>query len=298
MARKLGFIGLGNMGRPMVENLLAAGHAVSVFDIRKEAMEALVANGALGASSPQGVAEGSEVLFSSLPTPEVVEEVYLGEKGVISGTKAGSIAVELSTIDPATHRRIALRLKEKGMEYLDASVSGGPWGAKQGTLSIMVGGDEAAFAEVKPLFEVLGKSIYYMGPVGAGATVKLVNQLMLAINRCAIFEALALGVKAGLDPQKMVEVVSASTGGSRTLEHAKGKILAGDFQPDFTLDYMYKDLALSLKMGQAEGVRLLMGGLALQVFQEARAMGLGPLDFSAGIIPMEKLTGVEVRRPK
>ncbi len=292
---RVGFIGLGKMGRPMAENLLKASHTLTVHNRSRGVVRELVGLGANEAWSPREVALASEFVFTCLPTPPVVEEVLLGKDGAIEGAKAGDTFMDMSTTDPATHKRIAAETERRGVAYLDAPVSGGPAGAQGATLSIMVGGTKEAFAKCLPLFQVLGKNIYHVGPVGSGSVVKLVNNLILAINRSAIFEGLVLGTKAGVDPRTLLEIIGASTAASRTMEGAGPKILAGDFEPGFTVDFILKDVGLALDMGEDIGVRLLAGSQAFQIFQEARDMGLGARDFSAGIVPLERLAGVEVR---
>lgn len=292
---RVGFIGLGKMGRPMAGNILKARHTLTVHNRSRGVVRELVDLGANEAWSPEEVAAASEFVLTCLPTPPVVEEVFLGPDGAIQGAKAGDTFIDMSTTDPATHKRIATEVSKKGVAYLDAPVSGGPMGAQEATLSIMVGGEEEAFAKCLPLFEILGKNIYHVGPVGSGSVVKLVNNLILAINRCAIFEGLVLGTKAGVDPETLLEIIGASTASSRTLEGAGPRILAGNFEPGFTVDFILKDVGLALDMAKEAGVRLLAGSQAFQVFQEARDMGLGPRDFGAGIVPLERLAGIQVR---
>src|SRR3954467_15337277 len=198
----IGFIGLGQMGAPMVRNLIKAGYRPVVHNRSRAIVETIVAEGATPAGSARGVAERVEILFSCVGYPADVERVYLGDDGAISGARAGQVFCDLSTVGPDTHQKIAARLTDKGVGYLDAPISGGTSGAESGTLTIMVGGAPEHFERVRPMLDVMGQNIHLVGPSGAGATIKLVNQMMNLINACGAIEGLILATKAGIDPEQ------------------------------------------------------------------------------------------------
>jgi 3-hydroxyisobutyrate dehydrogenase len=292
---RVGFVGLGQMGLPMARNLLKAGFPLVVHNRTRAKAEALAAEGARVAATPAEVAAECDLFLSCVPKPADVERVFLGEDGALASARADQVLCDMSTIDPETHRRIAAAAAERGAEYRDAPISGGTSGAREATLSIMVGGSAAAFERAKPAFEAMGKSIYHVGPVGAGATVKLVNQMMGAIANCAVVEGLVLGTKAGIDPALLFDIVSKSSGNSAALNGMAPNILRRNFEPGFTLDLMHKDVSLAVEMARRLGVRTLMGGVAEQVVQEARGAGLGDRATFALIQPLERISGVEVR---
>ena len=292
---RVGFVGLGQMGLPMARNLLKAGFPLVVHNRTRAKADALAAEGARVAGSPAEVAAECDLFLSCVPRPPDVEKVFLGQDGAVAAARRGQVLCDMSTVDPDTHRRIAAAAAERGAEYLDAPISGGTSGAREATLSIMVGGSAAAFERAKPAFEAMGKSIYHVGPVGAGATVKLVNQMMGAIANCAVVEGLVLGTKAGIDPKLLFEIVSKSSGSSAALNGMAPNILRRNFEPGFTLDLMHKDVALAVEMARRLGVRTLMGGVAEQVVQEARGAGLGDRATFALVQPLERNSGVEVR---
>lgn len=295
MALSVGFIGLGYMGKPMARNLLKAGFPLTVHNRSQGAVQELVAEGAQPAGSPGELAERVEVVFTCLPGPADVEKVYLGDNGVLTGVRAGSILVDMSTIDPQTHQKIAARAAEKGAGYLDAPVSGGTTGARDGTLTIMVGGAAETLERVMPALQAMGQRIYHIGPVGTGAVVKLINNMMSAINALGVIEGLVLGTKFGIDPELVYEVCSNSSAGSRTLTGTGQAILKRDFDPGFMIDLMHKDVGLAVALGRSLKVRTLAAALAEQILQEAQAAGLGRAGTAAQIIPLERSAGVEVR---
>lgn len=295
MALSVGFIGLGYMGKPMARNLLKAGFPLTVHNRSQGAVQELVAEGAQPAGSPGELAEQVEVVFTCLPGPADVEKVYLGDNGVLTGVRAGSILVDMSTIDPQTHQKIAARAAEKGAGYLDAPVSGGTTGARDGTLTIMVGGAAETLERVMPALQAMGQRIYHIGPVGTGAVVKLINNMMSAINALGVIEGLVLGTKFGIDPELVYEVCSNSSAGSRTLTGTGQAILKRDFEPGFMIDLMHKDVGLAVALGRSLKVRTLAAALAEQILQEAQAAGLGRAGTAAQIIPLERSAGVEVR---
>lgn len=293
---KLGFIGTGNMGSGMAANLLKAGHTLTVHDIRKDATAGLVKAGAKWAESPMAVARESDIVMASLPGPPEVEEVALGLKGILAGAKKGDIFVDMSTNSPHTIKRIAALARDKGVEVLDAPVTGGTAGAAAGTLTIMVGGNKEAFDKVASVLNVMGKTVVHVGEVGAGNAVKLIHQMLGAVTNQVIAEAFALGAKAGLDLGKLFEVLSNSMAASRILTEKYPRFaLKGNFEPGFAIDLAYKDQVLLAEMGRELGVPLIFANLALHKFIEARARGLGSKDTTAVLLSLEEMLGVRAR---
>lgn len=293
---KIGYIGLGRMGLPMVERLMAAGHALTVFNRSQAAVQRVVAKGAIAANSPQDVARQVDVLFTCLLTPAQCEQIFLGEKGAVHGARRGQVFVDMATIDPMTTRRIAAALAEKGVMLVDAPISGGPKGAAEGTLSIMAGGETAAFEQVRPLFEVLGKKIFHMGPAGCGVSAKVCNQILTGTTHVLVAEAMVLGTKLGLDPQRLFEVLKVSSGQSNSLERAVPNfILPRKFDAAYSVEGIIKDLESAILAAKANGVRLLLPTIAQQMYQEARGLGHGDKDVASVVLPMEAIAGVEVR---
>ena len=283
MAERIGFIGLGIMGKPMAGHLLAAGYEIVAHSRTRQKVEDLCAAnpGASAASSPREVAEQATTIITMLPDSPDVHQVVFGADGLADSMREGSLLIDMSTINPATAVEIAEKLGEKGVATLDAPVSGGEAGAVNATLSIMVGGDQAAFDRAMPLFQVMGKTIVLMGGSGAGQTTKACNQIMVALHYAAASEALVLGSKAGVDPVKMVQVLGGGLAASRVLELKGQKMIDHDFQPGFRIDLHRKDLAIALAAGKREGVPLLATAVVDQLFQAASAAGRGGLDHSA-----------------
>ena len=290
----VGFIGLGQMGAPMVRNLIKAGHVPVIHNRSRAIVEAIVAEGASPASSPREVAERVDILFTCVGFPADVERVYLGEGGAIEGARAGQVFCDLSTVGPDTHRGIAEQLAGKGVGYLDAPISGGVGGAKAGTLTIMVGGAPEHFERVRPLLEVMGQNIHLVGPTGAGATIKLVNQMMNFICTLGSIEGLLLATKAGIDPKLAYEILRTSSGASKPLDGVVQSALARNFEPGFTTDLMHKDVSLAVSLGRELGVRLLSGSLAEQVLQETRGAGYGKKAPASALLVQERIAGIEV----
>ena len=291
---RVGFIGLGQMGAPMARNVMAAGYPLTVHNRSRGIVEELAGEGASAAGSPREVAEAVDVLLSCVAFPADVERVYLGPEGAIEGAREGQLFCDLSTVDRETHLRIAERLAGRGVGYLDAPVSGGTGGAREGTLTIMVGGTAEDFAGARPLLEAMGKNVHHVGPIGSGSIVKLINQMMNAINALGAAEGLVLGTKAGIDPKLLYEIIRTSSGASRSLDGLASSAFKRDFAPGFTVDLMHKDVLLAVALGRAEGVRLLAGALAEQLLQEARGAGLGGQSMTAAITLHERLAGVVV----
>lgn len=296
MKKRIGFIGLGVMGKPMAKNLLKAGYALRVHDIVREPVRELVALGAKEAQSARELAENSDLVVTMLPTSKEVKEVYLSEDGVLKGIKEKSIIIDMSTIEPVVSQEIAAIALKKKVEMLDAPVSGGQVGAIEGTLTIMAGGREEIFSQCKEIFEALGKNIYYCGPIGSGEISKITNNLALAICMQASCEAMVLGVKAGVQPKVLFEIMSKSSGQNWALStYMPKKAFKGDFEPGFMVDLMYKDLGLALNLASIFNVPILMGATCRQVFELARANGKGRKDFSAILTLLEETTGVKAR---
>jgi len=296
--KRIGFIGLGVMGRPMALNLLKAGYPMVVWNRTRSKMKPLLEAGAEGADSPREVAEKSDVVITMVTDSPDVEEVILGPNGVIHGAHPGLIVIDMSTISPTVTRRIAQKLAEKGVKMLDAPVSGGDIGAKKGTLSIMVGGPKETFEECLPIFKVLGKKITYMGPSGMGQTTKLCNQVICALNIQAVCEGLMLGAAAGLDLKKLLEVVTAGAAGSWMLSNLGPKMIERDFRPGFKISHQQKDLRLVLSF--ASELKLPLPGTALvqQMFRSVEAEGLGDKGTQAAIVAMEKIAGRRLTEEK
>lgn len=283
----VGFVGLGTMGSRLVARLVAAGHRPLVFDQLSGAVErASVAGAAAAASSVAAVIEGSEVVFSSLPMPADVEAVYLG---AIESMRAGQVFVDLSTIDPATARRIAARLAERGIAFLDAPVSGGPTGAEAGTLAVMVGGEAEAFARVQPLLAAFSARQFHVGPVGAGSVVKLANQLLVGANTIAAMEAVAFAARGGIDPQTVLDVIGVSAGDSVMLRRSiRDFVQTRDFSPAFATRLLVKDLRLYLEEARALGASTPSGAPTLALFEQAIAEGLAGEDYAAVLKLIER----------
>lgn len=295
---RVGFIGLGRMGRPMTEHLLQAGHEATVHNRSRGAVAALAQQGAHPASSPREVAQAAEVIFTALPTVETVRDVYLGPDGLVPNARQGQVLVDCSTVDPETNRQIASAAAERGAPFLDAPMSGGPGGAAGGTLTFMIGGPREAFERALPLFQAMGKNIHHVGDTTAGTVIKLVNQLLVAVHTAATAEAMVFAVKAGADPQSVLDIIGSSFGGSTMLNRHVPLMIQRTFDPATSVNLILKDLGLIHEVGKHLGTRLLLTSLAEEVFKEARTAGLGDQDMSATVVPLERLSGVEVVRPK
>jgi 2-hydroxy-3-oxopropionate reductase len=291
----VGFIGLGIMGKPMAHNLLQAGYPLLVHNRSRPAVDELVAAGATAAWSPRQIAGGSAVVITMLPDSPDVEQVALGPDGLIEGAQPGLIYVDMSTIAPAVAVRVAEALAQKGVHCLDAPVSGGDVGARQGTLSIMVGGDEPTFEQVKPIFAVLGKSAILCGSNGAGQTVKACNQVLVAVTIAGVSEALTLGAKAGVDPAKIVQVLSGGLARCGVLENRGQRMVRGDFQPGFRLRLHYKDLNIIRQTSKDFRVPLPVTAAVHELFTTAMSRDRGELDHSGLLTVIEELAGVQAR---
>ena len=296
MKTRVGFIGLGIMGKPMARNLLRAGYPLRVHNRSRGSVDELAGEGASPAGSPREVAEGSDIVITMLPDSPDVESVVLGPAGVIEGIAKGGLVVDMSTISPIVTRKIGAALAEKGASMLDAPVSGGDKGAIEGILSIMVGGEGADHERALPLFEVMGKTITYMGPLGSGGFTKLANNIIVAVNLAAIGEAMVFGARAGVDPDKLVQALSGGMAGSRCLDYKAPKILDGDFSPGFKIDLHTKDLGLAHDAAASLRVPIPMAAVVEQFFFALQRRGSGGEDHSSVIKIYEELAGFEVRR--
>ncbi len=278
---RVGFVGLGIMGKPMARNLLRAGHELTVHNRSRPPVEELVREGARDGRSPKGVAERSEVVITMLPDTPDVEQVVFGSMGLVEGLQPGSVVVDMSTISPVATRSMASRLRERGVQMLDAPVSGGQRGAEEGTLSIMVGGEAEVFERVRPLFEVLGKNVVYVGPAGAGQVCKACNQVVVALTLQAVAEALVLAERNGVDPARVRQALLGGFAGSRILEVHGQRMLEGNHQPGFRARLHHKDLRIALETGRSAGVPLLGTALVHELLGAMVARGWGDLDHSA-----------------
>jgi len=290
---KVGFIGLGVMGKPMARNLIQAGYLLTVHNRSRTAVDELAKEGAAPATSPKEVAEKSDVVITVLPDSPDVEQVVFGDKGVIEGVRPGMLFIDMSTIAPATARKVYEALKAKDVESLDAPVSGGDVGAKAGTLSVMVGGSEAAFQRARPLFEVMGKNIVRIGGPGAGQVTKACNQVVVAVTIQAVAEAMTLAKKAGVDPAKVRDALLGGFAQSRILDLHGKRILERNFQPGFRTRLHRKDLAIALQTGRESGLPLPLTAHVADMMNSLMAQGKGDLDHSALTLLEEQLGGVE-----
>ena len=291
----VGFIGLGLMGMPMSQNLLKAGHRLTVWNRTASKSEALGQEGAAVASSPQEVAQEAEVVIIMVTDSPDVEEVVLGPQGVVQGAKPGSVLVDMSTISPTVTRRVATALKERGVGMLDAPVSGGVWGAQSGTLSIMVGGPQDLYERCLPLLQALGQRITHCGETGMGQVTKLVNQIIVAGTLAAASEGLVFAARAGADLDAVFQAVTGGAANSWQLENLGARILKGDFAPGFRVRLQQKDLRLVMEAAQEMQIPLVTTPLVHQLFRVLEREGLGDEGTQAYVKAVEKLAGVQAR---
>jgi len=280
---RIGYIGLGLMGKPIAGNLLKAGYKLTVHSRSRGPVDELCALGAHPADTPRAVAEASDFVFTSLPDSPDVEQVVLGPQGVRQGCRPGMVFVDNSTIKPETARHIAAELAAVGVQALDAPVSGGDVGARAATLAIMVGGPKEAFERVLPVLQSMGKSITHVGESGAGQVAKACNQIMAAATMVAMSELMLLARKAGVDPQSVIEAIRGGAAQCWTLDVKAPRLLAGERHPGFKASMMHKDLAIILDTARAFGMPLPMSALNLQLYESMLQMGMGDLDNSAVI---------------
>ena len=292
MAEKIGFIGLGIMGRPMAENLIEAGYDLVAYNRTREKAEEL--DGATVAESPKEVAQSSDVIITMLPDSPQVEEVLAGEDGVFEGLREGALLVDMSTISPVVTEELSDGAKEQGASMLDAPVSGGDVGAIEGTLSIMVGGSEEDFERARPLFEVMGATVTHVGPVGTGQVVKAANQIVVALTIEAVSEALVLGSKGGVAPEKILDVLGGGLAGNKVMEVKREKMLDHSFDPGFKVELHHKDLGIALAAGREYGVTLPVTAVVDQMLQDLKMRGRGDRDHSALLTLIEESSGHEI----
>ncbi|MBA3034750.1 MAG: NAD(P)-dependent oxidoreductase [Gammaproteobacteria bacterium] len=292
---KIGFIGLGRMGFPMAQNLLKAGYRVTAHNRSQGAVERLVALGATAADTPAAAMAAADILVTCVMSPAEIEQIYLGPHGVLAGARSGQTCVDTSTTHPAVSLKIAAALAAINVAFLDAPISGGPRGAETGTLAVMVGGDATVLEQLRPVLQVFGRNIFHMGAVGAGNAAKLCNQILTGAAHVLVAEAMVMGTRMGLDPQRLFEVLQLSSGQCRALDRSVPEaILPRDFTAAFTVDGIIKDLDCALQMAGENGVRLLLPALARQVYQEAASLGHGGEHLAAVIRAMETIAGIEV----
>lgn len=291
---RIGFIGLGIMGKPMCANLLQAGYSLTVWNRSQPSIDTVVGYGAAAGSSPADVAAKSDVIITIVTDSPDVEQVVLGANGVIEGARPGSVVIDMTTMSPSVTREIAAKLAEKGVDMLDAPVSGGDVGAKNGTLSIMVGGKEEVFERCLPVFQAMGKNILHIGPHGAGQTTKLCNQIAVAVNMLAGCEAIMLAAKSGIDPHKMLQAIQAGAAGSWMLSNLAPRIVDGDFAPGFMIRLAQKDLRLVLEAAAQLDLPLPGTSLMNQVWRAVEAEGCGDLGTQAAIKALEKWANFSV----
>jgi 2-hydroxy-3-oxopropionate reductase len=291
----IGFIGLGIMGKPMAKNLIAAGHKLTVYDINEAPVQELAKAGAEVGASPKDVAAKNRLVVTMLPNSPHVKEVALGENGLIHGAKAGDILVDMSSIAPRAAQEVAAALAEKGVEMIDAPVSGGEPKAVEGTLAIMAGGKEEIFEKVKDVLLKMGASAVLCGAIGAGNTVKLANQIIVALNIAAMSEAFVLASKAGVDPQAVFDAIKGGLAGSTVLNAKAPMVLAGNYRPGFRIELHIKDLQNALDTAHDLAVPVPLTGQIMEIMQALRVDGKEKDDHGGVIQFYEKIAGLKVR---
>lgn len=293
---KIGFIGLGIMGKPMAKNLLKAGYSVVVYDIVPEAVKELVQAGAEEGASSADVASKTDIIITMLPNSPHVKEAVLGKNGVLEGAKSGAILVDMSSIAPLASKDISEKAAEKGVVMLDAPVSGGEPKAIDGTLSIMVGGPEDAFKKVEEILKKMGASVVHIGEIGSGNITKLANQIIVALNIAAMSEAMVLATKAGVDPEKVFEAIRGGLAGSTVLNAKVPLVLQRNFKPGFKIELHIKDLMNALETGHEIGVPLPLTSQVMETMQALKVDGKAKDDHGGLIQYYEKLAHIEVKK--
>ncbi len=295
---RVGFIGLGTMGLPMATNLLKAGYETVVWNRTASKAAELVDAGAVLAESPGELAAQCDLIAACLLLPQISEDIFLGPGGVVERAPAGAVLIDFSTNGVDTAKKCYAAAQANGQGYLDAPISGGPWGAEAGTLAIMVGGDQSAYDRAKPVLDVLGGNVNLMGGPGAGAVTKLANQVIFAAQLAIAGEAFVMAQKFGLNPEALLNVLQSATAASVSLDRNFAmKVFKRDFSPAFSVDLLAKDLGLTSDLCRSLGVRNNVGLLAESFMREAQAQGNGGLDITAAVLTLENLAGVEVRPP-
>ena len=296
MKSKIGFIGLGIMGKPMSKNLIKAGYPLVVYDINREPLFELVSAGAEEGLSPRDVAQKSSIIITMLPNSPHVKEVVLGPNGVLEGASSGSILIDMSSISPIAAREIAEKAQEKGVTMLDAPVSGGEPKAVNATLFIMAGGPEEAFEKVKEILLTMGSSAVLVGDIGSGNITKLANQIIVALNIAAMSEALVLATKAGVDPEKVYNAIRGGLAGSTVLDAKTPMVLEGNFKPGFRIELHIKDLMNALDAAHEIGVPIPLTSQVMEIMQALKVDGRMMEDHAGIIRYYEKLAHTEVRK--
>jgi 3-hydroxyisobutyrate dehydrogenase len=290
---RIGWIGTGVMGKSMCGHLIKAGYPATIYSRTREKADALLAAGARWAETPQGVAAESDVVFTMVGFPQDVRDVYISERGVLNGARAGTIFVDMTTTEPTLAGEIHERARERGCTAVDAPVSGGDVGARNQTLSIMVGGDKEPVAAVMPLFEILGKNIVHQGGPGAGQHTKMCNQIVIAGTMIGVCESLVYAYRAKLNPESMLQSIRSGAAGCWTLENLAPRVLKGNFEPGFIVEHFIKDMSIALSEAQRMG--LAMPGLALvhQLYLALQAQGHGRRGTQALVLALEHISNLE-----
>ena len=295
---KLGFVGIGNLGYPLCSRLIEHGHQVAAFDLDDAALARVVARGAEGATSSATAAAGAEIVLTCLPSPAATSDAIAGPDGVLAGATPGAILVDLSTNDPEVVRALAERAEAAGLHMIDSPVAGGLPKAFDGTLTLMVGGAEQDVERARPVLGCLGSHIFHLGPVGSGSVVKIANNVLAFCNLAAASEAFLAVARLGISPERFLDVLDVSSGGSVILERFHRKVLPGDFSAEFTLRLAYKDVGLGLKLGDESGVPMVFATAVGTLMQQAIARGYGEEDCCAMIRALEDVVGAPLRRPR
>lgn len=294
MNERIGWIGTGVMGNSMCSHILKAGYKVAVYNRTKNKAEKLIKNGAEWCSNSKEVAEKSDIIFTIVGFPKDVEEVYFGENGILNGVKEGAILVDMTTSEPTLARKIYEEAKKKGVSSLDAPVSGGDIGAREGTLAIMTGGDKETYEKILPFFELMGKNIAYMGPAGAGQHTKMSNQILIASTMIGVVESLQYAYKAGNDLSEVINVIGKGAAGCWSINNYGPRIVDGDFEPGFFIKHFVKDMGIALQ--EAQQMNLSLPGLALayQFYISAMALGYENLGTQGLYKVFAKMNGIDV----
>ncbi len=294
--KKIGFIGLGIMGKPMAKNLLKAGYELIVYDLREEPVQELVKAGAKAGTSSQDVASQSEIIITMLPNSPEVKEAVLGQNGVIDGVKSGTVLIDMSSIAPLVSKEVSEKLQPKGVTMLDAPVSGGEPKAIEGTLAIMVGGPRETFEQVKDILSIMGASVTRVGEIGSGNTTKLANQIIVALNIAAMGEAMVLATKAGVDPEKVFQAIRGGLAGSTVLDAKMPLVLEGNFKPGFRIELHIKDLMNALETAQKLDSPVALSEKVMEIMQALKQDGKAQDDHGGIVQYYEKLGEVQVRK--
>jgi len=294
MDNKIGWIGTGVMGKSMCSHIINAGYKISVYNRTKEKAKNIIEMGAIWRSNPREVAEGSDIVFTIVGFPQDVEEVYLGEKGILKSIKKGSIVIDMTTSEPSLAQKIYNEAKKIGVSSLDAPVSGGDIGAKNGTLAIMIGGDKETYEKILPLFKLMGENISYMGKTGAGQHTKMSNQILIASTMIGVFESLLYAYKAGNDLDEVIQVIGKGAAECWSINNLGPRISKGNFDPGFFIKHFVKDMGIALK--EAKSMNLSLPGLALayQFYMYAMALGLENLGTQGLYKVLGKMNGIDI----